>query len=90
MADEEDIRYEHLEISDMVPLRSGVSLHVFKLIQQMSVKSKVEEAPFQIALGPESFFPQIFARMAKSVSAWIRKSIRLWAYPTPGILRTTD
>lgn len=43
MADEEDIRYEHLEISERGSFKSSVSLHVFKLIQQMSVKAKLKK-----------------------------------------------
>ena len=47
MADEEDIRYEHLEISERGSFKSSISLHIFKLIQQMSVKAKLKKYLFK-------------------------------------------
>jgi len=42
MADDKNIRYEHLEITERGSFKSNISLHVLKLIQQMSVKEKTK------------------------------------------------
>ncbi|PTQ85927.1 Cdc6-like AAA superfamily ATPase [Trichococcus patagoniensis] len=42
MADEEDIRYEHLEISERSSFKNNISLHILKLIQQLSAKAKTK------------------------------------------------
>ena len=62
IAEENDILYEHIEVSERSSFKTAISLHIQKLIRQMSVKAKAENIwqkamsvlkAFQITYSPE-------------------------------------